>query len=966
MQVKRVILVCLSCLLVMASFSLPIASAAEENVVTSVVFEDFEDFGTTGDVYATQSAAADRIALTQADKPAPVMHGLSSAKLEYDFTNTTGTSAAYIWFKDADGSTNGRTLEGSPSKIGFWVHGQGFKYWIRGHLLDKDGKETPIDFTTTSTVIDGWQYVSANIPAAIEGPIKLRRIYLVETSAKTQGTIYIDHITLLYGNSQLAELELSDIRSMQVGETLTPKLLATKNGDKQPTTIALNQAALSSSMPEVAEISADGVIEAKALGSTTITAVYNGRAASYQLSVSEHAAVPEQLIVTGPASLVPTEEVAVQAFAVYNGNELVDVTALTEFTSSDEAIASVNGSAIRGVSYGEVTISGSYTTEAYGTLTSSLDLQVQPGELRSIAIKDVFSAYVDGEPITAKVYGTYRIEGEKPITEGVTFSVQNPDIASIDAETGEIYGLAPGVTTVYADVNGQRVSQQLIVTNAISSPKYELRGAWVSTVENIDWPAKGDTDPASQRADFVKLLDDLQAAGINAIFTQVRPTADSFFPSEYFPWSHWLTGKQGVAPSDGYDPLAFMIEEAHKRNMEFHAWINPFRVAMHTNVDALAEGHPARVNQGWTVPYGGKLYFNPAIPEVRDYISEAVAEIVQNYDVDGIHMDDYFYPYPVGGEEFADGAQYNAYIAAGGQLSLGDWRRENVNQVVSGLYETIKEEKSYVKFGISPFGIWKNKNSAATGSDPTGSDTTGLESYSAVYADMRKWIQNGWVDYIAPQIYWQFGLRAAAYEVLVDWWKNEVEQYADTHDVHLYVGHATYKVGTSGWEHEDQLPAQLRYAQDNGVHGSILFSSNHFLANPLGALDGIKETYVKPSLIPVMPWLGGEAPRTPTLAQTKNVSSGVQLKWKADNKGEKPRYYVIYRASGKQAPSTTTTEHMVATVAATKENMQLFIDHTAVPGETYTYVVTAVSRLHVESEASKSSTIAVKKVKNEH
>lgn len=958
MHVKRVGLVLLSWFIVLASFSTMSANAAAEessNVVSSVVLEDFEEMS---DVSVTKSLPADTAVLSQVSKPAPVIHGLSAARLDYDFTGTSGTSAAYIRFTDEDGSA-GKKIEGTPSKIGFWVYGAGFKHWIRGQVEDVNGVKAVLDFTSTTTVIDGWQYVSANFPASMISPSKLNYVYYVETSAKTAGTLYVDQISLIYGNSSTLELDWADIRPMQLGETIAPKLVAASSGATQLTDIPLSQTTVSSSNTDVAQFLSNGVLEAKSEGTTTLSAIYNGAVASYTLTVGSESVLPNRIAIDGPSTLVPTEEAEARVYTVYDGNELVNVTSAAQLISSDESVIAIEGSKVRGVGYGLATITAVYETDAAGEFTVSYELEVKPGELRSIAIKDVFSAIVGGEPITAKVYGTYRIEGEKQITDAVSFSIDDTNIAVIDEVTGEIEAISPGVTTVRATVNGQNVQQILVVTNEISSPKHELRGAWISTVENIDWPAKGDTDPESQREDFVELLDELQAAGINAVFAQVRPTADSFFPSEYFPWSHWLTGEQGVAPADGYDPLAFMIEEAHKRNMEFHAWINPFRIAMHTNVDALVENHPARLNPDWVVAYEGKLYFNPGVEAARNYITEGVNEIVEKYDVDGIHMDDYFYPYP-SSQAFDDSVQYNAYVSAGGTMNLGDWRRSNVNEVVSGLYDTIKDNKSYVKFGISPFGIWKNK-----ASDPTGSATNGLESYSAIYADTRTWIKEGWVDYIAPQIYWHFGYNAAAYDVLVDWWMNEVEQNAQVHDVHLYIGHATYKVGTSNWEHPDQLPAQLRFNQDKGVQGSILFSSNHFLANPIGILYAIKATYAKPALIPEMPWLGGEAPKAPTLAQTKNVSSGVQLKWKADNKGEQPRYYAIYRTTGKKANIDGSAEQLIASVAPTEENMQLYIDHTAVPGETYTYAITAVSRLHVESEMSKSSFVEVKKVKNE-
>lgn len=955
---NRMFMVLLSFLIVSSSFSalsgVSYAAEMQANSSSSLVFEDFEDMS---DVYLTKSVATDYAMLEQSTRPDPAVHGLSAAKLTYDFTGSTATSAAYLRFYDNDGSA-GRTIVGSPSKIGFWVYGAGFKHWIRAQVQDANKTQATIDFTTTSTVIDGWQYVSANLPTNLTGPYKLNFIYYVEIGAKTSGTLYFDQISMIYGNTTSLEFQWSNVKPMHIGEILNAQMLETKAGYKMPAAVAANLVTFSSSDQSVAEVAADGMITALAAGTTTLTASYNGAISTYELTVTDEQVESNNLVITGPSTLVPSEDGAVHVYSVFDNNQLFDVTQSAFITSNDEAILAVDGNILRGISYGTATITATLMTEQYGELTASYSLEVKPGELRSIAIKDVFSAIIGGEALSAKVIGTYRIEGEKPITEGVTYSIDNASIATIDADTGVITALTPGVTTVRANVNGQTAQQTLVVTNDISNPKHELRGAWISTVENIDWPTKGDVDPASQREDFIKLLDELQAAGINAIFTQVRPTADSFFPSEYFPWSHWLTGKQGVAPADNYDPLAFMIEEAHKRNMEFHAWVNPFRVSMNTDTEALVETHPARQHPDWIVNYEGKLYFNPGIEEARNYIIEAVNEIVVNYNIDGIHMDDYFYPYP-SSQSFNDAEQYGDYTAAGGNLSLSDWRRNNVNEVVSGLHDTIKESKDYVKFGISPFGIWKNKSS-----DATGSATNGLESYSAIYADTRTWIQEGWVDYIAPQIYWHFGYNAAAYDVLVDWWVNEVNEHADTHDVHLYIGHATYKVGTSGWENEDQLPAQLRYNQgkQGAVDGSILFSSNHFLANPLGILDAIKETYARPALIPEMSWLGGTAPQVPLINTIKSVKTGVQLSWNMATSGEDAAYYTIYRADGNATPNISTSEHLIATVRAVNGSLQFFVDETAVVGETYTYAVAAVSRIHVESEASESSTILVETV----
>ncbi len=493
---------------------------------------------------------------------------------------------------------------------------------------------------------------------------------------------------------------------------------------------------------------------------------------------------------------------------------------------------------------------------------------------------------------------------------------------------------------------------RLAGSHPVSYPKTELRGAWIATVKNIDWPNAGDFDPGKQREDYIRLLDMLKATGINAVFAQVRPTSDSFFPSEYFPWSHWLTGEQGKPPSDGRDPLRFMIGEARKRNMEFHAWVNPYRISMHADPSRLSSDHPARLHPDWVVSNGGKLYFNPGITEVKAYIIAGVKEIVEKYDVDGIHMDDYFYPYP-GAEEFDDAGAYAAYKNGGGTMKLADWRRDNVNSIVRDLRAGIKDLKPYVKFGISPFGIWRNK-----GTDPTGSDTTGQQNYDGLYADTRTWIKQGWIDYIAPQIYWHFGFSAAPYEELIDWWTKEINGENDQsgrHGVHLYIGQASYRVGADeNWTNPDQLPAQLRFNRGRGadVSGSIMFSSSHLLANPLGVRDAVASMYSRPALIPDMPWMTGVAiPEAPKIAELKAVEGGRRIGWK-DVGDEKPAYYALYRIQGEGTPDPNDASHLLATVGRAEGDLQLYTDDTAADGQGYTYAVSAVNRLHRESGLS--------------
>ncbi|GIO30720.1 MULTISPECIES: family 10 glycosylhydrolase [Paenibacillus] len=359
-----------------------------------------------------------------------------------------------------------------------------------------------------------------------------------------------------------------------------------------------------------------------------------------------------------------------------------------------------------------------------------------------------------------------------------------------------------------------------------------LRGAWISTVTNLDWPsAKSYGKAEQQKQEFTAMLDKLQSTGINAVFVQVRPAGDAFYPSDLVPWSKYLTGTQGADP--GYDPLGFMIEEAHKRGMQFHAWFNPFRASMDSATNKLAANHVAIQHPDWIVKSNNQLIINPGIPEARQHIIDVVMEVVKKYDIDGVHLDDYFYPTS---GTFDDDAAFNAYNATG--LPKADWRRDNVDAFVKQLGQSIHAAKPSVSFGISPFGVWRNK-----AKDPTGSDTNaGITAYDSYYADVRTWIQNRWIDYVAPQIYWSMSFKAAQYDKLVDWWAQEV---AGT-GVDLYIGHAAYKLGTSeaGWQTAQEIINQLKYNEKYGeVKGSIFFRAGNLLSNPLGLVPALTAYY---------------------------------------------------------------------------------------------------------------------------
>ncbi|MEU6659341.1 family 10 glycosylhydrolase [Streptomyces sp. NPDC046821] len=358
---------------------------------------------------------------------------------------------------------------------------------------------------------------------------------------------------------------------------------------------------------------------------------------------------------------------------------------------------------------------------------------------------------------------------------------------------------------------------------------HEMRGMWIATVANRDWPSKPGLSAAEQRAELVAHLDTAVSRRLNTVILQVRPTADALWPSSYEPWSAVLTGVQGQDP--GWDPLGTAVEEAHRRGLELHAWFNPYRVANHTDLTRLAPTHPARRNPGWAVPYGGKLYYNPGLPEVRDFVQDAMLDAVRKYAVDAVHWDDYFYPYPVAGQSFDDDAAYEEY--GGDFADRAAWRRDNTDRLVRGMATRVKALRPMAQFGISPFGVWRN---AAT--DPLGSDTrAGVQTYDDLHADTRMWVRKRWVDYICPQLYWNLGFPAADYAKLVPWWSDVVRGTG----VRLYAGEALYKAGDpaqpAAWQDPAELSRHLTFTERfPQVRGHVFFSGTEVGADRIGAM----------------------------------------------------------------------------------------------------------------------------------
>jgi uncharacterized lipoprotein YddW (UPF0748 family) len=476
-----------------------------------------------------------------------------------------------------------------------------------------------------------------------------------------------------------------------------------------------------------------------------------------------------------------------------------------------------------------------------------------------------------------------------------------------------------------------------------SSPKREFRAVWIATVDNIDWPTKRGLPAEQQQAEFRAMIDQQRQAGFNAVVVQVRAAADAFYAKSMEPWSEFLTGQQGVSPSPFYDPMDFMIQESHSRGMEFHAWLNLDRGTF-SRKSTITPDHITQRKPEWFLSYGERKLFNLGLPVVRTYVASLVANIVRNYDVDGIHFDDYFYPYIVAGQTYRDDEAYRTYYNG---MEKNDWRRSNIDKLILELRDSIRTVKPWVKFGISPFGIWKNQSL-----DPEGSATTGGQTYFDQYSDTRKWAREGWVDYMVPQIYFTHDHPRAPYRTIVDWWTRNCG------DRHLYIGHGAYRVGKGGereptWNNPTQLPNQIRYARAmKPTLGAVYFSAKSLQNNPLGVRDSLQnDLYRLPALIPPMPWKDAVAPNTPRDLKATAAPGGVELFWQEPTPatdGDRARYYVVYRFDGRQRQFRTDNPQYVLAICQGEANTHYF-DKTADPAKRYTYVVTAFDRLHNES-----------------
>lgn len=484
-----------------------------------------------------------------------------------------------------------------------------------------------------------------------------------------------------------------------------------------------------------------------------------------------------------------------------------------------------------------------------------------------------------------------------------------------------------------------------LVASAATPPKREFRGAWLQTAYQSQYTKM---ERKEAQTYLKEVLTGFQQIGINAVIFQARPQADAFYDSELEPWSHFFTGTQGKAPSPKWDMLEFLVEECHARGMELHAWLNPYRVTTNPK-NVLSKEHIYYKHPEWFVSYNKNRYFDPGIPACRAYICSVVDDIVTRYDVDAIHMDDYFYPYPVGGLPFPDDKSFATYGMGGGYSNLqrDDWRRENVNLLIKELNHTIKQRKPWVQFGISPFGIYRNQKS-----DPNGSDSNGLQNYDNLYADVLKWGQEGWIDYLIPQLYWEIGHTHACSEKLLYWWGKQ------SYKCRLYIGQSVVRSCDAP---DMALPNQfyrkmVLSREQEGVMGNCFWSGYDLAQNYKESAHALQSTFhTTPSLIPSYPTIDGTTPPEVTGLRTKWTLFGRYLSWKRTTNPKEDGmqyqyYFAIYRFKMGEAIDLNNASRLIEITNDT----EYLLPYTHLERGDYIYVVTALDRAHNESPLGES------------
>lgn len=463
-------------------------------------------------------------------------------------------------------------------------------------------------------------------------------------------------------------------------------------------------------------------------------------------------------------------------------------------------------------------------------------------------------------------------------------------------------------------------------------PKREFRGAWIATVANIDWPLNRNSSSGEQVKELVEMIASLDSAGINAIFFQIRTECDALYDSQVEPWSYWLTGEQGKAPEPFYDPLKFAIDEAHKRGIELHAWFNPYRSVKTIGGYETAKNHVSNEHPEWILQFENYKMLDPGNPDVKKYILDVVSDVLLRYDVDGIHFDDYFYPYSpkVSNEDSVSFANYSNDID-----NIDDWRRYNINSLMADIYDLIQQEKPYVKFGISPFGIVENKYAG----------TNGFESFNILYCDPLNWIENRIVDYVNPQLYWELDHKAAPYAKLLPWW-------ADVSDsVHLYIGQYSSKMAAEKYSgSKTELGDQLRLNRRTpNVDGEVFFSAKSITQNYSGLHDSLKNNWYKyPALPPIMSWKDTTVPSVPeNLTALLDSNNTLNLSWTtAFDDSSVLNYFILYEFPGGEEVDINNSKYILDIIPADETKYQ--INNYNDDGDPI-FAVTALDRLKNES-----------------
>ena len=467
-----------------------------------------------------------------------------------------------------------------------------------------------------------------------------------------------------------------------------------------------------------------------------------------------------------------------------------------------------------------------------------------------------------------------------------------------------------------------------------------MRAVWIATVENIDWPSSPFLSVPEQQHEMTGLLDLAKAYNLNTLIFQIRPAADAFYASAIEPWSYWLTGQQGKAPEPWYDPLDFTIKECRKRGLDIHVWLNPYRAIRDTSVHAASPDHVTNTHPEWFLTYGTTMYFDPGLPAVREYVTRVVCDIVRRYDIDAVHMDDYFYPYRIAGLNFPDDSSFAAFHGAFTADQRDDWRRDNVNLIIKQLHDSIRSIKPWVEFGISPFGVWRNASK-----DPRGSDTrAGQTNYDDLFADILKWQEEGWIDYVVPQLYWHIGNGAADYAVLADWWDR------NTYGCPLYIGQAFYRIdpGSSvkAWRSAKEIIRQINLNRSKpGISGSAFFSAKYLRTSP-GKLKQklTHQAYRYPGLTPVNTRITPIPSGLPGNTSIAMADDSIRLSW---GHTSHTKNFVIYKFRKGKPADLSDPRHILKVTADTSASMA--VNFKTRPSAYY-YVITSQSVTNLESE----------------